>query len=82
MLLNIINYSLRHKFVVLLFVAGIIGFGIYALQNIPIGAVQDITTSDLAVRITNFNQRIKFEKSKLESEMRKLKDGSKLCLLG
>lgn len=46
------------------------------------GEVQDITTSDLAVRITNFNQRIKFEKSKLESEMRKLKDGSKLCLLG
>ncbi len=46
------------------------------------GAVQDITTSDLAVRITNFNQRVKFGKSKLESEMRKLKDGNKLCLLG
>lgn len=46
------------------------------------GVVQDITTSDLTVRITNFNQRVKFDKNKLESEMRKLKDGSKLCLLG
>jgi len=51
-------------------------------SHMNFGAVQDITTSDLAVRITNFNQRIKFEKSKLESEMRKLKDGNKLCLLG
>ncbi len=55
MLLNIINYSLRHKFVVLLFVAGIIGFGIYALQNIPIGAVPDITNNQVQVISTSRN---------------------------
>jgi cobalt-zinc-cadmium resistance protein CzcA len=52
MLEKIINYSIHNKLIVLLFTAGIIGFGLYSLANIPIGAVPDVTNNQVQV-ITN-----------------------------
>ena len=43
MLENIIKISLKHKLITFLFTAFIIGFGIFSLTRIPIGAVPDIT---------------------------------------
>lgn len=52
---RIIQYSLRHKFVVFLFVFGLIGAGIHALLHIPIGAVPDITNNQVQVITTSRN---------------------------
>lgn len=53
MLERIIQYSIHHKLIVLLFTAGIIGFGIYSLLNLPIGAVPDITNNQVQVITTS-----------------------------
>ena len=53
MLKSIIHYSLKNKFIILLFVAGLVGFGIYALFNIPIGAVPDVTNNQIQVITTS-----------------------------
>lgn len=53
MLKSIIEYSLKNKFIVLLLTAGLIGFGIYSLSNIPIGAVPDITNNQIQVITTS-----------------------------
>ena len=45
MLSNIINFSIKNKFIVLLFTTFIIGFGLYSLSQIPIGAVPDVTNN-------------------------------------
>lgn len=55
MLEKIINYSIHNKLIVLLFTAGIIGFGLYALANIPIGAVPDVTNNQVQVITTSRN---------------------------
>ncbi len=55
MLAHIINYSIRHKLIVFLFTFGLIGFGIYALLNITIGAVPDITNNQVQVITTSRN---------------------------
>lgn len=55
MLERIINYSIHHKLIVLLFTTGIIGFGVYALLNISIGAVPDITNNQVQVITTTRN---------------------------
>ena len=55
MLEQIINYSIRHKLIVLLFTLGIVGFGLYALSQIPIGAVPDITNNQVQVITTSRN---------------------------
>jgi cobalt-zinc-cadmium resistance protein CzcA len=55
MLEKIIQYSIQHKLVVLLFTAFIIGSGIYSLTNIPIGAVPDITNNQVQVITTSRN---------------------------
>jgi cobalt-zinc-cadmium resistance protein CzcA len=55
MLEKIIQYSIRHKLIVLLFTAGIIGFGLYSLTNIPIGAVPDVTNNQVQVITTSRN---------------------------
>jgi len=52
---RIIRYSIHNKLMVLLFVAGIVGFGVYALLNIPIGAVPDITNNQVQVITTSRN---------------------------
>ena len=55
MLEKIIQYSIHHKLIVLLFTAGIIGFGFYSLSNIPIGAVPDVTNNQVQVITTSRN---------------------------
>ncbi|NCT17899.1 MAG: multidrug transporter AcrB [Flavobacteriaceae bacterium CG2_30_34_30] len=55
MLEKIIQYSIHHKLIVLLFTLGIVGFGIYSLLNIPIGAVPDITNNQVQVITTSRN---------------------------
>ncbi|MEJ2004207.1 MAG: efflux RND transporter permease subunit, partial [Cyclobacteriaceae bacterium] len=53
MLNAIIRFSLDNKLLVFLLVAGIIGFGIYSLLNIPIGAVPDVTNNQVQVITTS-----------------------------
>ncbi|UNY98067.1 CusA/CzcA family heavy metal efflux RND transporter [Zhouia spongiae] len=55
MLEKIIQYSIRHKLIIFLFTAGIVGYGLYALSNIPIGAVPDITNNQVQVITTSKN---------------------------
>lgn len=55
MLERIIQYSIHHKLIVLLFSAGIIGFGLYSLFQIPIGAVPDITNNQVQIITTSRN---------------------------
>lgn len=55
MLEQIINYSIRHKLIVLLFTLGIVGFGLYALSQISIGAVPDVTNNQVQVITTSRN---------------------------
>ncbi|MGB3149943.1 MAG: CusA/CzcA family heavy metal efflux RND transporter [Maribacter sp.] len=55
MLSYLINFSIRNKFVVFLFTAFIIGFGLYAMTQIPIGAVPDVTNNQVQVITTSRN---------------------------
>ncbi|MEX2514443.1 MAG: CusA/CzcA family heavy metal efflux RND transporter [Cyclobacteriaceae bacterium] len=55
MLEKIIQYSIHHKLIVLLFSVGIIGFGIYSLTEIPIGAVPDVTNNQVQIITTSRN---------------------------
>ena len=55
MLSSIINLSIKNKFVVLLFVVFLIGFGFYSLSQIPIGAVPDVTNNQVQVITTSRN---------------------------
>ena len=53
MLSRIISYSIRNKFLILLFVVFIIGYGTYSLTQIPIGAVPDVTNNQVQVITTS-----------------------------
>src|SRR5210317_1519595 len=53
MLEHIIQYSIQHKLIVLLFTAGVIGFGLYSLTQISIGAVPDVTNNQVQVITTS-----------------------------
>lgn len=55
MLSYIINFSIKNKFVILLFTTLIIGFGLYSLSQIPIGAVPDVTNNQVQVITTSRN---------------------------
>src|SRR5690606_6203072 len=55
MLENIIKFSLRNRLIILLFMGFVIGFGIFSLTQIPIGAVPDITTNQVQVITTSRN---------------------------
>ncbi len=55
MLSYIIKFSIKNKFIVLLFTVFIIGFGIYSLSQIPIGAVPDVTNNQVQVITTSRN---------------------------
>lgn len=55
MLSYIINFSLRNKFIVLLFTLFLVGFGLYSLSQIPIGAVPDVTNNQVQVITTSRN---------------------------
>lgn len=55
MLERIIQYSIHHKLIILLGTAVIIGFGLYSLTQIPIGAVPDVTNNQVQVITTSRN---------------------------
>ena len=55
MLSHIINFSLKNKLIVLLFTVFIIGYGLFALSQIPIGAVPDVTNNQVQVITTSRN---------------------------
>ena len=55
MLENIIKFSLKNKLIVLLFIGFVIGFGIFSLTRISIGAVPDITNNQVQVITTSRN---------------------------
>ena len=55
MLEKIILFSLKNKLIILLFVLGIMGFGIYSLTQISIGAVPDVTNNQVQVITTSRN---------------------------
>ncbi len=78
MLERIIQYSIHHKLIILLFSAGIIGFGIYSLSEIPIGAVPDVTNNQVQIITTSRNLATedveKFLTYPVELEMANLPD--------
>ncbi len=51
----IIRFSLKNKLIVLLFTFAVAAYGIYALLNIPIGAVPDVTNNQVQVITTSRN---------------------------
>jgi len=55
MLSKIIKFSIKNKFLILLFTALVIGFGVYSLTQIPIGAVPDVTNNQVQVITTSKN---------------------------
>ncbi|MEO8934895.1 MAG: CusA/CzcA family heavy metal efflux RND transporter, partial [Xanthomarina sp.] len=55
MLENIIKFSLKNKLIILLFMAFVVGIGIFSLTQIPIGAVPDITNNQVQVITTSRN---------------------------
>lgn len=55
MLEKIIRFSLGHKLIILLFTIAIMGYGIYSVSHIPIGAVPDITNNQVQVITTSTN---------------------------
>lgn len=55
MLSNIIRFSIRNKFLIILFTVFIVAFGLYALSKIQIGAVPDITNNQVQVITTSQN---------------------------
>ncbi len=55
MLSSIIQFSLRHKFAVLLLTFVIMASGLFALLKIPIGAVPDVTNNQVQVITTSRN---------------------------
>src|SRR3990167_11121888 len=55
MLDRIINWSIGNKLIIYLFIAFWIGFGIYALSNLPIGAVPDVTNNQVQAITTPRN---------------------------
>lgn len=78
MLDRIIQYSIHHKLIVLLFSAAIIGFGLFALTEIPIGAVPDVTNNQVQIITTSRNLATedveKFLTYPVELEMANLPD--------
>jgi cobalt-zinc-cadmium resistance protein CzcA len=55
MLHHIIKLSIQNKLIVLLFTATVVGFGLYSLTQIPLGAVPDITNNQVQVITTSNN---------------------------
>ncbi len=49
MLNAIIRFSIRNKLIIGLFIAGLIGYGVYAVSKLPIDALPDITSNQVQV---------------------------------
>lgn len=55
MLGRIIGFSINNKLIILFFVITVVGFGIFSLSRIPIGAVPDVTNNQVQVITTSRN---------------------------
>lgn len=55
MLDKILDFSIRNKLIVFLFTSTIAAFGMFAVLNIPVGAVPDITNNQVQVITTSGN---------------------------
>ncbi len=55
MLNKIIRFSVRNKLIIILFTITVIGFGIFSLINLSVGAVPDITNNQVQVITTSAN---------------------------
>ena len=55
MLSYLINLSVKNKFIVILLTVFVIGFGLYSLSQIPIGAVPNVTNNQVQVITTSRN---------------------------
>lgn len=55
MINRIISFSIKNKFIVGLFVLTLIGFGIFSMVKMPLGAVPDITNNQVQVITTSPN---------------------------
>lgn len=55
MLEKIIDFSIKNKLIVILFTLSIVGFGLFAIFNIPVGTVPDITNNQVQVITTSGN---------------------------
>ena len=55
MLSKIISFSIKNKLIILLFTSFIVGFGLYSLSQLSIGAVPDITNNQVQVITTSQN---------------------------
>ena len=53
MLEKIIAFSLKNKLIVLLFTLGVVGFGLFSVFQISIGAVPDVTNNQVQVITTS-----------------------------
>ncbi len=51
----IISFSIKNKLIILLFVVGLIAWGIFSMIQIPIGAVPDVTNNQVQVITTSRN---------------------------
>ena len=49
MLNRIIEFSIKNKLIVILFVLGLVGYGSYELSRLPVDAVPDITDNQVQV---------------------------------
>jgi cobalt-zinc-cadmium resistance protein CzcA len=52
---KIVNFSIKYKLIIILITVTIAGFGIFAILNIPVGAVPDITNNQVQVITTSGN---------------------------
>jgi len=55
MLDKILDFSIKNKLIIILFTLSIAGFGLYAVLQIPVGAVPDITNNQVQVITTSGN---------------------------
>ena len=55
MLDRIIQWSIGHKLIIFIFIAIWLGFGVFSLVNLPIGAVPDVTNNQVQVITTSRN---------------------------
>jgi cobalt-zinc-cadmium resistance protein CzcA len=55
MLNRIISYSIGHKLIIILLTLFLVGFGVFSMLQIPLGAVPDITNNQVQVITTSTN---------------------------
>ncbi|MBW7952852.1 MAG: efflux RND transporter permease subunit, partial [Chitinophagaceae bacterium] len=49
MLTKIIQFSIKNKLIIGLFIIGLIGYGVYEVKKLPIDAVPDITNNQVQI---------------------------------